>query len=40
MQLLEPSAGRGQGGPSGGGHQGDCEASEDVQETSAAGPQS
>ena len=40
MQLLEPPAGRGQGGPGGGGHQGDCEASEDVQETTEADTQS
>ena len=40
MQLLEPPAGRGQGGPGGGGHQGQCEAPEDVQETPEAGPQS
>ena len=40
MQLPEPPAGRGQGGPGGGGHQGQREAPEDVQETTEAGPQS
>ena len=40
MQLLEPPAGRGQGGPGGGGHQGQREAPEDVPETPAADPQS
>ena len=40
MQLLEPPAGRGQGGPGGGGHQGQCEAPEDVQQAPEAGAQS
>ena len=40
MQLPEPPGGRGQGGPGGGGHQGQREAPEDVQETTEAGPQS
>ena len=40
MQLLEPPAGGGQGGPGGGGDQGQCQASEDVQETAEADPQS
>ena len=40
MQLLEPPAGGGQGGPGGGGHQGQCQAPEDVQETTEADPQS
>ena len=39
MQLLEPPAGAEQGGPGGGGHQGQCPAAEDVQETPETDPQ-